>query len=332
MIPIAIVGGGGWGTALAITMARLERDVRLWVYEPYLVETMIATGENPIYLPSVRIPPSVRVSNSVEEVLAGLRIVILAVPSHVYRQVISHILPLLNGDMWFVSATKGIENETLMRMSEVIADVARPRFVPCIAAISGPTFALEVARGEPTALVVASPDESLRLYLQRELSAPRFRLYTNPDLIGVEISAAVKNIIAIAAGVVEGLGLGSNPAAALITRGLAEMTRLVVACGGRRETLSGLAGLGDLVLTAYGSLSRNRRVGVALGQGKNIDEVLSSTRMVAEGVKTAKSTVALARKLDVEMPIAEKMYAVLYEGLKPQDAIDDLMERKLREE
>ena len=332
MIPIAIVGGGGWGTALAITMARLERDVRLWVYEPYLVETMIATGENPIYLPSVRIPPSVRVSNSVEEVLAGVRIVILAVPSHVYRQVLSRILPLLNGDMWFVSATKGIENETLMRMSEVIADVARPRFVPCIAAISGPTFALEVARGEPTALVVASPDESLRLYLQRELSAPRFRLYTNPDLIGVEISAAVKNIIAIAAGVVEGLGLGSNPAAALITRGLAEMTRLVVACGGRRETLSGLAGLGDLVLTAYGSLSRNRRVGVALGQGKNIDEVLSSTRMVAEGVKTAKSTVALARRLNVEMPIAEKMYAVLYEGMKPQDAIDDLMERKLREE
>ena len=332
MIPIAIVGGGGWGTALAITMARLERDVRLWVYEPYLVETMIATGENPIYLPSVRIPPSVRVSNSVEEVLAGVQIVILAVPSHVYRQVLSHILPLLNADMWFVSATKGIENETLMRMSEVIADVARPRFVPCIAAISGPTFALEVARGEPTALVVASPDESLRLYLQRELSAPRFRLYTNPDLIGVEISAAVKNIIAIAAGVVEGLGLGSNPAAALITRGLAEMTRLVVACGGRRETLSGLAGLGDLVLTAYGSLSRNRRVGVALGQGKNIEQVLSSTRMVAEGVKTAKSTVALARKLNVEMPIAEKMYAVLYEGLKPQDAIDDLMERKLREE
>ena len=332
MIPIAIVGGGGWGTALAITMARLERDVRLWVYEPYLVETMIATGENPIYLPSVRIPPSVRVSNSVEEVLAGVRIVILAVPSHVYRQVLSHILPLLNADMWFVSATKGIENETLMRMSEVIADVARPRFVPCIAAISGPTFALEVARGEPTALVVASPDESLRLYLQRELSAPRFRLYTNPDLIGVEISAAVKNIIAIAAGVVEGLGLGSNPAAALITRGLAEMTRLVVACGGRRETPSGLAGLGDLVLTAYGSLSRNRRVGVALGQGKNIDDVLSSTRMVAEGVKTAKSTVALARRLNVEMPIAEKMYAVLYEGMKPQDAIDDLMERKLREE
>jgi len=330
--PIAIIGGGGWGTALAITLARIERDVRLWVYEPYLVETMIATHENPLYLPSVRIPSAVRVSNRAEEVLAGVHIVILAVPSHVYRQVFSNMLPLLNGDMFFVSATKGIENETLMRMSEVVADVAKARFTPRIAAISGPTFAPEVARGEPTALVVASPDEQLRLFLQKELSVPRFRLYTNPDLIGVEISSAVKNIIAIAAGVVDGLGLGSNPIAALITRGLAEMTRLVVACGGRRETLSGLAGLGDLVLTSYGNLSRNRRLGVALGQGKDIADVLSSTRMVAEGVKTAKSTVALARKLNVEMPIAEKMYAVLYEGLKPQDAISDLMERKLKEE
>ena len=293
---------------------------------------MIATRENPLYLPSVRIPPSVRVSNRAEEVLADVQIVMVAVPSHVYRQVFANMLPLLNGDMFFVSATKGIENETLMRMSEVVGDVAKRRFIPRIAAISGPTFAPEVARGEPTALVVASPDEQLRLFLQKELSVPRFRLYTNPDLIGVEISAAVKNIIAIAAGVVDGLGLGSNPIAALITRGLAEITRLVVACGGRPETLSGLAGLGDLVLTSYGSLSRNRRLGVALGQGKDIDEVLSSTRMVAEGVKTAKSTVALARKLNVEMPIAEKMHAVLYEGLKPQDAINDLMDRKLREE
>src|SRR5947199_8104594 len=215
--------------------------------------------------------------------------------------------------MSYVRQTRVIDSERLMRMSEVIADVARPRFVPCIAAISGPTFALEVARGEPTALVVASPDESLRLYLRRELSAPRFRLYTNPDLIGVEISAAVKNIIAIAAGVVEGLGLGSNPTAALITRGLAEMTRLAVACGGRRETLSGLAGLGDLVLTSYGDRSRNRRVGVALGQGRKLDEILSSMREVAEGVRTTQSAVELAHSLDVEMPIAEKMYSVLYE-------------------
>jgi glycerol-3-phosphate dehydrogenase (NAD(P)+) len=338
VIPIAIIGAGGWGTALAITMARATtdvggvRDVRLWAYEPYLVETLIATRENPLYLPSIRVPHSVRVSNSLEEVLAGARIVILAVPSHVYRQVFSQMLPLLNGDMFFVSAAKGIENNTLMRMSEIVADVAKPRFTASVAAISGPTFAPEVARGEPTALVVASPDEKVRIFLQKELSTARFRLYTNVDLIGVEIAAAVKNIIAIAAGVVHGLGLGSNPVAALITRGLAEMTRLVVACGGKRETLSGLAGLGDLVLTSYGTLSRNRRVGVALGQGKDIGEVLSNMRMVAEGVNTAKSTVGLARKLNVEMPISAKMYSVLHEGLKPQDAINDLMERKLKEE
>lgn len=338
MIPIAIIGAGGWGTALAITMARAKinaggaRDVRLWAYEPYLVETLIATGENPLYLPSIRVPESVRISNSLEEVLSGAGIVIIAVPSHFYRQVFSQMLPLLNADMFFVSAAKGIENGTLMRMSEIVSDVAKPRFTASVAAISGPTFAPEVARGEPTALVVASPDKKLRIFLQKELSTARFRLYTNADLTGVEIAAAVKNIIAIAAGVADGLGLGSNSAAALITRGLAEITRLVVACGGKRETLSGLAGLGDLVLTSYGTLSRNRRVGVALGQGKDIHEVLSNMRMVAEGVNTAKSTVALARKLNVEMPIAEKMYSVLHQGLKPQDAINDLMERKLREE
>ncbi|OLD56960.1 MAG: glycerol-3-phosphate dehydrogenase [Acidobacteria bacterium 13_1_40CM_2_56_5] len=330
--PIAIIGAGGWGTALAITMARAEREVRLWAYESYLVETILATRENPIYLPSARVPESVHVSNTMKEVLQGARIVIIAVPSHVYRPVVSQMMPLLDAEMHFVSAAKGIENDTLMRMSEVVVDVLKPAFMPQVAAISGPTFAPEVARGEPTALVVASPDERLRLFLQKELSAPRFRLYTNSDLIGVEIGAAVKNIIAIAAGVAEGLGLGSNPAAALITRGLAEIMRLVEACGGRRETLAGLAGLGDLVLTCYGSLSRNHRVGIALGQGKNIDEIVSNMRMVAEGVKTAKATVALARKLEVEMPIAEKMYSVLYEGLNPRAAIDDLMERKLREE
>ena len=198
--------------------------------------------------------------------------------------------------------------------------------------ISGPTFAAEVAAGEPTALVVASIEEDVRLFLQKELSAPRFRLYTNADIIGVEMGAAVKNVIAIAAGVVEGLGLGSNAAAALITRGLAEMTRLVVACGGRRETLFGLAGLGDLVLTAYGPLSRNRQVGIGLGQGRSIDDITSHMRMVAEGVKTARSTVELAARFGIEMPITGKMYSVLYEGLKPRDAIGDLMERKLREE
>jgi len=330
--PIAIIGAGGWGTALAVTMARQGKQVRLWSYEAYVVETMIATRENPLYLPGIRVPDSVVVSNSMSDVLADAGIVIIAAPSHVYRLVFSQMLPLVNPDMLFVSAAKGIENETLMRMSEVLADVAKPHFLPRIAAMSGPTFALEVARGEPTALVVASQDENLRRLLQGELSGPRFRLYTNPDLTGVEIAAAVKNIIAIAAGVVDGLGLGSNATAALITRGLVEITRLVVACGGKRETVSGLAGMGDLILTSYGNLSRNRRVGTALGQGRNIEEVLSNMRMVAEGVRTTKSTVALARKLKIEMPIAEKMYSVLYEGRKPQDAIHDLMERKLKEE
>jgi glycerol-3-phosphate dehydrogenase (NAD(P)+) len=219
-----------------------------------------------------------------------------------------------------------------MRMSEVVIDTIGSRFAPKVAALSGPTFAAEVAAGEPTALVVASKDEELRFFVQRELSTPRFRLYTNADIVGVEIGAAAKNIIAIAAGVVEGLGLGSNATAALITRGLVEITRLAVACGGKRETLSGLAGLGDLVLTAYGRASRNRQVGVALGQGRPIDEITSSMHMVAEGVKTAQATINLARHLGVEMPIVEKMYSVLYEGLKPQVAINDLMERKLREE
>jgi len=217
-------------------------------------------------------------------------------------------------------------------MSQVIVDVIGPAVEPRIAVISGPTFAPEVARGVPSALVVASPLESLRVQLQSELSTPRFRLYTNVDAIGVEIGAATKNIIAIAAGVADGLGLGSNAAAALVTRGLAEITRLAVACGGRRETLSGLAGLGDLILTSYGNLSRNRNVGIALGQGRKIEEILQGMHSVAEGVKTTESAVALARTMNVEMPIAEKMYAVLYEGLPVQTAINDLMERKLKEE
>jgi glycerol-3-phosphate dehydrogenase (NAD(P)+) len=313
-------------------MARAGRDVRLWAFESYIIQTIAAARENPIYLPSIRIPESVRVTNSLPDALDRARLVIVAVPSHVLRSVVSQTLPYLNPEMIFVSGAKGIENDTLMRMSEVITDVVGTKFTPQVAVISGPTFAPEVARGEPAALVVAAPDEGLRVFLQNEMSTPRFRLYTNADIIGVEIGAAVKNIIAIAAGVVDGLGFGSNAAAALITRGLVEITRLAVACGGRKETLFGLAGLGDLVLTSYGTLSRNRRVGVALGRGQKIEDIISNMRMVAEGVKTAKSTVALARKLSVEMPIAEKMYSVLYEGLKPQDAMDDLMERKLKEE
>jgi glycerol-3-phosphate dehydrogenase (NAD(P)+) len=329
--PVAIIGAGGWGTALAITLAA-SRPVRLWVHEPELAATMAKSRENAVYLPGALVPQSVTISSSLSEVVESSVLVIVAVPSHVYRSVVTLLKPLLKPDMVFVSGTKGIENETLMRMSEVITDVVGKTFKPQIAVLSGPTFAPEVARGEPAALVVASPDESLRIRLQRDLSTPRFRLYTNSDMTGVEVGAAVKNIVAIAAGVADGLGLGSNAMAALTTRGLAEITRLVVACGGKRETMSGLAGLGDLVLTSYGNLSRNRRVGIALGQGRSIEEITRSTRMVAEGIRTTRSAVELSRKLHIEMPIAEKMYSVLYEGLRPQQAIADLMERKLKEE
>jgi glycerol-3-phosphate dehydrogenase (NAD(P)+) len=330
--PLAIVGAGGWGTALATTMAREGRPVRLWVYEPDLAVAMTDTRENSIYLPGVQIPELVRISNSMRDVVQGCPVVVIAVPSNFFRAVSEQLIQAAEAATIFVSATKGIENTTLMRMSEVLADVAGASAAPQVAVLSGPTFAPEVARGEPTALVIASPDEALRVRLQAELSTPRFRLYTNADRTGVELGGAVKNIIAIAAGVADGLGLGSNAMAALVTRGLAEITRLVVACGGRRETIAGLAGLGDLVLTSYGNLSRNRRVGVELGRGRKIEEITASMRAIAEGVRTTKSTVELAARLGIEMPIAEKMYAVLYEGLRPQEGLTDLMERKLKEE
>ncbi len=331
-LPVAVIGAGGWGTALAVILAKTERCVSLWVHEPDLARSMTETRENPVYLPSVQIPDSVRISNIVGDVVAGSRIVIMAVPSHVFRAIVQQVAPLAKPDTIFVSATKGIETQTLMRMSQVIGDVLETTDDERIAVISGPTFAPEVARGVPTALVVASKSESLRLLLQQELSMPRFRLYTNSDTTGVEMGAATKNIIAIAAGVADGLGLGSNAVAALVTRGLAEITRLAVACGGRRETLSGLAGLGDLILTSYGQLSRNRSVGIALGQGREIGEITAGMRSVAEGIRTTESTVTLARKFRVEMPIAERMYSVMYEGLRVKDAIQDLMERKLKEE
>lgn len=332
MTSIAIVGGGGWGTALSIALARVHKSIRLWVFEPELAETIRRDRTNPVYLPDVPIPETVLASESLEEVLTGANIVIVAVPSHVCRAVYGTMLPFIDREMVFVSATKGIENESLMRMSEVIVDVVGSLFQPKVAAISGPTFALEVAKNAPTALVVASPDAELCRRLQAELSAPRFRLYTNQDIIGVELGGAVKNIIAIAAGVTDGLNLGHNATAALVTRGLAEIMRLVEAGGGRRDTLAGLAGLGDLVLTCTGHLSRNRQVGVALGKGRKLDEIISSMRMVAEGIKTSRSTVALAARLGVEMPIAQQIHSMLYEDKNPRDVIGELMERELKAE
>ena len=329
---IAVVGAGGWGTALSITMARVHPGVRLWVYEPELVDAIRRDHVNPIYLPGIPMPETVIPSSSIRDVVHGAEILIIAVPSHFYRNVLEQILPYSKPEMIFVSATKGIENGSLMRMSEVMTDVIGPTAGLQIAAISGPTFAVEVARGQLTALVVASANETLRRHLQRELSAPNFRLYTNPDIVGVEIGGAVKNIIAIAAGVAAGLDLGENATAALITRGLAEIMRLTEACGGEQATMAGLAGLGDLVLTCTGRLSRNRQVGIALGQGKKLDEIVASMKMVAEGIKTSESTVAVADKLGVDMPIAQQIYSVLHQGKDPSSAIDELMVRELKEE
>jgi glycerol-3-phosphate dehydrogenase (NAD(P)+) len=331
---IAILGGGGWGTALAIVLARSRKphEIALWVHDAVLAESIRRDRENKVYLPGSKLPESVQVHSQLEAALAGAQVIVGAMPSAHARKVYGAALPLLATDACFVSASKGLEPSTHLRMSEVIAQVVAPRFVSRIAVISGPSFALEAARGEPTAVVLASRDRSLAAELQEAFAGPNFRLYTNDDVLGVELCGAMKNVMAIAAGVCQGLGLGSNALAALITRGLAEMTRLATALGARPETLSGLAGLGDLVLTCTGSLSRNRFVGIELGKGNPLREILASMRMVAEGVNTTAPLLALAREHQIEMPITEQVDAILRAGKSPKDAIRDIMERPLKRE
>jgi glycerol-3-phosphate dehydrogenase (NAD(P)+) len=334
MKKIAILGGGSWGTALAIALARSRQPHRLalWVHSAELAAEMRERRANDVYLPGFELPREVEVAGDAASALDGADIVLGVMPSAHAREVYTRILPHLNSQMILVSATKGLESVTLQRMTQVIAEACKPKFAARVAALSGPSFAREVARGDPTAVVVASEDAALAENVQDELSGPTLRLYTNPDVVGVELGGAVKNVVAIAAGVCEGLGLGHNTAAALITRGLAEMTRLGCAQGARRETLAGLAGMGDLVLTCTSGLSRNRSVGVALGEGKRLEEILASTRMVAEGVRTTAATLELARRAGIEMPITEQMNAVLNQGRAPRDAIRELMDRRLRQE
>jgi len=332
MKKIAIVGGGNWGTALAIILAKQGHAVKLWAYEKEVVESINRIHENRLFLESFKIPESVFASGSIEEVVGGSEIVVGVMPSHHARRLYQQIIPLLGDNTIFVSATKGIEEDSLMRMSEVFDGLAQGRTNAKFAALSGPTFAKEIARGDPAAVVIASQHEDRAQLVQKEFSSRQLRLYRNTDLVGVELGGSVKNVIAIAAGVCDGLGLGSNSIAALITRGLAEMTRLVIACGGKRETMAGLAGLGDLVLTCTGALSRNRTVGAQLGEGKRLAEIMRGTRMVAEGVRTTVATLALARKKQVEMPIVEQMHALLYEDRTPVEAIRQLMDRSLKPE
>jgi len=329
---LAIIGAGSWGTALAIVLAPRFERIRLWVYESDLAARMRATRVNDLYLPGFSLPPNVAVETDFAAALPGAEIVLSVMPSHLVRALYGRMLPLLSPEMIFVSATKGLENGTLLRPSEVIAACLAERLAPRVAAISGPTFAREVARGDPTALVVASTDPDLAGRVQTLFSGPSFRLYTSGDPVGVEVGGAVKNVVAIGAGVCYGLGLGSNTQAALITRGLAEMTRLASALGGRPQTLAGLAGLGDLVLTCTGELSRNRQVGLQLAAGRKLEEIVSSMNMVAEGIKTTNATADLARRHAVEMPISARMFEMLNFGLPPREAIRKLMDRTLKGE
>jgi glycerol-3-phosphate dehydrogenase (NAD(P)+) len=331
---IAIIGGGSWGTALAIALTRSSRPHRLalWAHSPDVVELLRTKRVNEIYLPGFELPVEVEVTGALSEALAGAEIVLGVMPSAHAREVYRAMRPHLDPRAVFVSATKGLEPSTHARISEVIADEIAQNPPPRVAVLSGPSFALEVARGDPTAVVLASADASLAAEVQEEFSGPTFRLYTNDDVIGTEIAGAVKNVIAIAAGVCTGLGFGTNTTAALVTRGLAEMTRLAVALGGRRDTLAGLAGVGDLILTSTGALSRNRSVGVELGKGRELGDILGATRMVAEGVGSAAATIELARRAGVEMPITEQVHAVLAAGRVTRDAIRELMERRLKQE
>ena len=333
MTRIAILGAGGWGTALAIVLSRSRKphEISLWVHNAERAESIRRERENKTYLPGAKLPKSVQVHIELETMLAGAQVIVGAVPSANARAVYTAALPFVATGASFVSASKGLEPSTHLRMSEVIAQVA-PKSAPRIAVISGPSFALEAARGEPTAVVLASRDAALATELQEEFAGPNFRLYTNDDVLGVELAGAMKNVMAIAAGACQGLGLGSNALAALITRGLAEMARLAVALGARPETLSGLAGLGDLVLTCTGSLSRNRFVGIELGKGHSLREVMANMRMVAEGVNTASPLLALAREHQIEMPITEQVDAILHAGKSPKDAIRDIMDRPLKRE
>jgi glycerol-3-phosphate dehydrogenase (NAD(P)+) len=343
---IAVLGGGSWGTGLSIVLSRSRHahEISLWVREPAIVEAISTTRENKTYLPGIEIPACVAPSVHLNTVLERAQIVIGAVPSAHTREVFTLALPFISPSAIVVSATKGLEPATHLRISQVMEQVCSQRFVPELAVLSGPSFAQETARGEPTAVVIASRPANQPLegvhrtgsrtaeYLQEQFAGPTFRLYTNDDVLGVELSGAMKNVMAIAAGACQGLGLGANSLAALITRGLAEMTRLAVKLGAKHETLSGLAGLGDLVLTCTGSLSRNRHVGFELGKGRSLSEILGRMSSIAEGVGTASALLALAEEHRIDLPITEQVNAILNAWKSPAEAIRDIMERRLKSE
>jgi len=329
---IAIIGAGSWGTALAIMAARAGHEVRLWARDVRVAASINDDRVNPRYLSSVEIPDRVFATSSVDEALRNAELVLLATPSHATRNLLLAMKSMLEESSTVVNVAKGIETDSCKRISEVVNDVLGEECFQRFVCLSGPSFAREVVENHPTAIVAASLDETAAQRVQEMLSLDNLRIYTNQDVVGTELGGSVKNVMAIAAGMTVGLGYGANSLAALITRGLAEITRLTLRCGGKLETLMGLAGLGDLVLTCTGSLSRNRFVGEELGKGKTLDQITSGMNEVAEGIKTSRAVKRLAESANIEMPITNEVCAVLYEGKSPREAVTQLMSRPLKSE
>jgi glycerol-3-phosphate dehydrogenase (NAD(P)+) len=331
-LKIGVVGAGSWGTALANHLASKGFKIDLWAYEDEVKDQIMDCKENKLFLPGVLLSSNIIPSNNIAEVVSGKGIVLTVVPSHLVRETAEKFSDHLLPDTIIVSASKGIENKTYLTMTQVLKESLPHIPEEQIAVISGPSFAKEVARGVPTVVTVASKNMGTACLLQHVFASPLFRVYTSEDTIGVEIGGAVKNVIAIACGIVDGQKMGLNTRAAMITRGLAEIQRLGLNLGANPLTFAGLSGVGDLILTCTGELSRNHTVGKQLGEGKTLNEILSEMRMVAEGVKTARSVYNLAKKLDVEMPICSEVYSILYEGNSPEEAGERLMARELKPE
>lgn len=333
MASIGVIGAGSWGTALAKLLAECEHDVVLWAHNPAVGRTINETHENAIYLPGVELPSSLRATSNLQDAVAAKELLLSVSPSHCVREVMSAASAHVDGTPYVVSASKGVEHDTHLTMAGVLEQAMGKRHAGQISALSGPSFAREVAARMPTAVTVAARTQEVSEAVQQIFNhTGYFRVYSSEDLVGVEIGGAVKNIIALAAGVADGLGFGSNTRAALITRGLAETVRLAVSLGANPMTLSGLAGMGDLVLTCTGDLSRNRTVGLRLGRGESLENILDDMQMVAEGVKNTRSVRALAEAEGIEMPITEQMYAMLYENKPPREVVTYLMTRGLKPE
>jgi glycerol-3-phosphate dehydrogenase (NAD(P)+) len=329
---VTVIGAGNWGTALAVIAARAGHEVSIWSRDSEVVESINREHSNKRYLKETQLPEGILATNDIQSACEGADLVILATPSHALREVLTSLAPVVTQEMLFIGATKGIEIGTGMRVSEIVQETLDRTFMTRYVCLSGPSFAKEVVTGHPTAVVAAGQNAEDCRVVQQHLGVENLRIYTNSDLIGVELGGAVKNVMAIAAGMVTGLGFGSNSLAALITRGLAEMTRLAVRLGARRETLMGLAGLGDLVLTSTGTLSRNRYVGEELGKGRRLEEICAKMTEVAEGVNTTEAVWQLAHRFEVETPITTEVRAVLYESKLPQEAVSELMNRPLKGE